>query len=164
MKKSSDGKKGTLCGVCFEKVHAQANFVTGVWEFFDLNGDKHLHQPSDPKRFESTWPAPIPEPAVVDPAVPNNPEGRNLRTEAERWISANTARYHLMCGKALSRLDAGQSVNIQMLAEWARLEVEGKKDRDGFKLNNNHTAYIARRMVADHPRLATAFRFRETRY
>lgn len=107
----------------------------------------------------------IPEPRDVGAAVANNPNRRDLRLEASRWIAENAERYDAICVKAAERHRAGHAVNVSMLAEWLRLDVHGVRDRiDGYKLNNNHRAYIARRMVADHPELEPCFRFRETRY
>ncbi len=108
----------------------------------------------------------IPEPPVVEPARENNPEKKDLRDEAARWIEAHPEEYAALCARARARRNAKLPVNVSMLAEWMRLgrQAVTKLPGEVYKLNNNHRAYIARRMVADHPELEACFRFRKTRY
>jgi len=127
--------------------------------------DRRIREDEQIRHDQPGWPAPIPEPESVDESRENNPEGRDLRQEAEHWISSHVEDYNLLCQRALSRFEKGLPLNVSLLAEWMRLGSAAAVDPvDGYKLNNNHRAYIARRMVADFPQLEKCFRFRKTRY
>jgi len=53
---------------------------------------------------------------------------------------------------------------MKALAERVRWEAATLWDEDcGFKINNNHTAYIGRRLMAKHPQLAAYIETRRTR-
>lgn len=110
------------------------------------------------------WPAPIPEPENVMPKLPINPKRKNLREEAERWIKENPSAYSALEAAALSSLAAGTPMTMELLIGWARKNTSAKKDDDGFKINDHHGAYLARRLAADFPQLEKCFRFRKTRY
>lgn len=88
-----------------------------------------------------------------------------MRDEAARWIAENPQVYRLFERFALEAAAQGRPFGAKLLAERVRWEcvVVGRSD-DLYKLNNNHTAYVARRLVADHPELGPLLRFRKTRY
>lgn len=121
--------------------------------------------------FDPSWMNPtdnggIPDPpGGVDPAQENNPEKKNLRLAAAEWIAANPNGYAEFVRLALGRLDNARRFGINQLCEVVRWEVEKTwTDSDGFKVNNNHAPYIARKLVEDHPRLEALIKFRKTRY
>lgn len=108
-----------------------------------------------------------PLPWMIDPAQENNPENRNLREEAERWIAENPAGYDLFLRFAREALRSGRRFGAKELAERVRWEARmtWKPDDDrGFKINNNHVAYIARALVEDVPGVENLMRFRGTRW
>ena len=107
----------------------------------------------------------IPEPADVDPAVENNPDKKNLRREAGVWIAANPRVYALFVRFAKEAASKGRPFGIKLLTERVRWEgLVNTTSDDGYKINNNHHAYIARRLVHDYPELVGLLRFRKTHY
>ena len=66
---------------------------------------------------------------------------------------------------ALQAARAGRPFGAKLLAERVRWEhFIGSKRGHEYKLNNNHTAYIARRLVKDHPQLGAFLRFRAAKH
>ena len=114
---------------------------------------------------ELDWTKPIRDPQEIGPTIRNNPQGRNLRRRAERWIAENPQIYAMFVRFALDLAAKRQSFGIGLLAERVRWEckIQARSDAE-YRVNNNHRAYIARRLVQDHPELESLLRFRETRY
>lgn len=109
----------------------------------------------------------IPDPpGGVGPAEENNPDKRDLRKEAAIFIAENPAVYELFMKFAREMLEVYEHFGINLLTERVRWEVKRfwKKDERGFKINNNHSPYISRKLVEDEPRLEPLLRFRRTRY
>jgi hypothetical protein len=106
----------------------------------------------------------IPDPPLpfIDDPVPNNPEGRNLREDAARWLAEHPSLYGDFESAALALHAEGKRFGIGLLAE--RIRWTNPARYSGFKINNNHRAYIARQLVSDHPELLATLRFRKTRY
>ena len=98
------------------------------------------------------------------PKLAINPKRKDLREAAERWIKENPSAYEALEALALSSLEAGTPLTVELLIGWARKHTNARKDDEGFKINDHHGAYIARRLAADHPQLDKCFRFRKTRY
>lgn len=95
---------------------------------------------------------------------PSPPQNGDLRAAAEAWLSANPRVYDLFVRFALEAAAAGKPFGAKLLAERVRWEVMvASRDAAGFKVNNNHVAYVARRLVRDHPHLRQWLRFRQTR-
>lgn len=127
-----------------------------------------------PSALQCTLPTEIPDPPaeLIGDAVENNPEQKNLRRQAETFVSTHPHIYRLFVKFAKQRSKTGKPFGMKLLAERVRWEcglLEKRKetggiDDDEYLLNNNHTAYIARRLVADYPELTTLLRFRKTRY
>lgn len=94
----------------------------------------------------------------------NPPPKRDLRLVAERWIDENPAVYAIFEEFALQAARRGRRFGIGALTERVRWEVAmtWAEDERGFKINNNHRAYIARRLILDHPELADYIECRET--
>lgn len=102
-----------------------------------------------------------PLPFIDDP-VEQNPGRKDLRAEAEAWLAAYPNLYAAFEEAAIFYLGRGESFGAKFLAERVRWETEG--EYPGFKINNDHVAYIARKLVEDHPELLGRLRFRRTRY
>lgn len=94
-----------------------------------------------------------------------NPGQKDLRAEAEAWLRKNPEVYGLYERFAAEMAKTGRRFGVKLLTERVRWECAVRTSgEDGFKINNNHTAYIARKLVTDHPELLTLLVFRETRY
>ena len=90
----------------------------------------------------------------------------DLRAAAMAWIKANPDGYALFVRFALERVPTGRRFGIALLTERVRWECTLKADPSGedpFKINNNHRAYIGRKLVEDHPQLRGLLSFREVR-
>jgi hypothetical protein len=84
----------------------------------------------------------------------------DLHEATERWIAENPASYKLFSRFALelARARPGK-FGIALIAERVRWEVNVKW-RGEFKVNNSYRAYLARRLVKDHPELEGRFEMR----
>jgi hypothetical protein len=102
-------------------------------------------------------------PKLERPAVPNNPKKRDLRAEAESWMRARPEATALFMSYARDLAAKGKKFGVKLIAERVRYEhkIQGWAD---FAVNNNHTAYIARWMIAREPKLEQFLEFRETSY
>jgi hypothetical protein len=107
----------------------------------------------------------IQDPPNVLPFEQNNPPPKkDLRRAAEEFIAENPRIYELFRRFALEMLNRHRPFGAKFLAERVRWEVmmHWEPDERGFKINNNHTAYIARRLVEEIPALEPLLRFRKT--
>ncbi len=104
------------------------------------------------------------DPPNVAPARKNNPHGLNLRTEFEKWFEENRGIYRLFERYAQRMANIGQRFGAKFLAERVRWECAVTGRTDSYKINTNLIAYIARRLVQDHPELEKFLRFRKIRY
>ena len=86
------------------------------------------------------------------------------REETDQWIEDNPTVYALFEKYALKKLHKNQAFGVKALAERVRWEVNFLWAHKKYKLNNNYSAYIARRLVAVHPKLLPLLKFRKTRY
>lgn len=67
---------------------------------------------------------------------------------------------------ALQLINAGKDkLGSKMIMERIRWEITtgGAKDKDGFKINNNYTAYYSREFIKKHPQYRDYFEFRTIR-
>ena len=104
-----------------------------------------------------------PPSSSVEPARVNNPKQANLRSETEAWIEANPGVYELFLRFAREMKETRRPLSAKLLAERVRWELAFQKKGD-YKLNNNHTAYIARRLIMDDPSLEPFLKFRKTQW
>lgn len=107
----------------------------------------------------------IKDPPNVLPFRENNPPPKkNLREEAERFIAEHPEVYALFEKFALAMAGRGKRFGIGQLTERVRWEVAMQWDKDdrGFRINNNHRAYIARQLIEDHPSLEGLIECRRT--
>ncbi len=58
-----------------------------------------------------------------------------------------------------------EKLGAKMIMERIRWEIStgGAKDKDGFKINNNFTAYYSREFIKNHPQYTDYFEFRTIR-
>ncbi len=106
-----------------------------------------------------------PPPEDIEEFIPQGPFADDLRVRADDWIRANTEAYRLFERFALEAASAQTSFGIGALTERVRWEARITMRRtDGFKINNNHRAYIARKLLQDHPRLKGLITLRETKW
>ena len=104
-------------------------------------------------------------PCGVLPFQENNPPPKkNIRDEAERFLREHPHVYALFERFALQMAARGRRFGISLLTERVRWEAATTWDPDerGFKINNNHRAYIARQLIEDHPELEELLTCRET--
>lgn len=88
--------------------------------------------------------------------------GEKLKADAEEWRRRNPRLYRWMFDQARQAMYHDERTSINKLAEAARdHHIEGYAD--GFKLNNNLRAPLARMMIAECPDLAKVFRCRSSK-
>lgn len=85
-----------------------------------------------------------------------------LDAAAKRWLEDNPQVLDLYERFALELLEKGKPFGMMLLTQRVRWEVHmnWNPDEDGFKVNNNHTPYISRILIAKHPALANLVRTR----
>lgn len=73
--------------------------------------------------------------------------------------------YRLFEKFALQLIERGhKKLGAKMIMERIRWEITtGSKDNDGFKINNNYTAYYSRLFIKNNPQYRDYFEFREIR-
>lgn len=80
---------------------------------------------------------------------------RDYATQADAFIDANPHVWARFIEAARAMAAKGQHFGMKGLVEWARWQwMLSTKDAQGWKLNNNHTAYLARRLMKDVPEVA----------
>lgn len=77
-------------------------------------------------------------------------KGERFRDEADRWIEANPRAWEYMKAQAGASAVAGRRFGIGSLCEHVRWHMFAR-GVTGFKLNNNHRAAFARRLVKEVP-------------
>ncbi len=103
----------------------------------------------------------------TEPSKPNNPTSKDLRLATERWLATPQGKkaYWLFKKFAAQMVERDRSFGIGLLAERVRWEMAlAGQDEEGFKINNNYRAYIARKLCDDVVGVFERMRFRETRY
>ena len=81
---------------------------------------------------------------------------------ARTWLRENPQIFPLYERFAEEIVQRGRQFSISLLTERIRWEMHmnWKPDEDGFKISNNHRAYLARYLVAKHPEYAKFIRCR----
>mgnify|MGYP003146859338 CR=1 FL=1 len=105
------------------------------------------------------------KPSTEEENPENNPEGKNLRLEAARWIKENKKVADLFFKYAQDAAKQQQAFGIKLIAErvrWQVVIVWGVKNK--FKVNNNHCPYIARWIIARDRTIERFIRFRKVKY
>lgn len=106
-------------------------------------------------------------PGGVDPAMENNPDPKkNLRLKALAWITDNPRGYAYFMMLARQFIEKNQRFGINWLMYIVRYDSNIRliPDARGFRLNNNHAPYIARKLLMDEPKLEGLIRCRDTRW
>ena len=76
-----------------------------------------------------------------------------LERAAREWMEDHPEAMALFERLALQAAERGCRFGIGLLTERIRWEFAVERGVDGFKINNNHRAYIARELLRRHPRL-----------
>ena len=77
-------------------------------------------------------------------------KGERFRAEADEWINANPKAWEYMKMQAEASALAGRRFSIGSLCEHVRWHMF-TRGVTGFKLNNNHRAAFARRLIQEVP-------------
>ena len=87
--------------------------------------------------------------------------GRNYRAEALEWIRTHPEGWQLLVELALIRARMGRRFAMKALVARARWDASNNlfTPAGGYKLNNNHTAYLARELARLYPEIRP-FKFR----
>ena len=87
---------------------------------------------------------------------------RNYRAEALEWIRTHPEAWQLLVELALIRARMGRRFAMKALVARARWDAPNNlfTPAGGYKLNNNHTAYLARELVRRHPEVRPFMKFR----
>lgn len=92
------------------------------------------------------------------------PSVTRLELAAREWMDGNPRVFDLFVRFARQAAERGRRFGIGQLAERVRWEVSvAWSPSDAFKVNNNHRAYVARRLIALHPAIAAFLETRRTR-
>lgn len=85
-----------------------------------------------------------------DEAMAYSAKGERFRDEADAWIKANPEAWDYMKRSAKASADMGRRFGVKSLCEHVRwhMAAEGVT---AFKLNNNHSAAFARRLIREVP-------------
>lgn len=84
--------------------------------------------------------------------------------KANIWMSENPEAYELFEKFALQMCWNNQRFGAKMVAERVRWETKLMgKDKDGFKWNNNYTAYVARKFMKNHSAFNHLINVRKTK-
>ena len=87
-----------------------------------------------------------------------------LECRYREWITLHPHVFLLFESFALEMRDRDAKFGIGMLAERVRWEVAASwLPSDGYKINNNYRAYLARDRIAKHPELARLMTTRKVR-
>ena len=87
------------------------------------------------------------------------------RARARQWIEDNPQVFALFERFALQMVERGKRFGIGQLAERVRWEVAMSWDKDdqGFRINNNYRAYLARELIKRHPQIEPFIEMRKTK-
>lgn len=88
----------------------------------------------------------------------------NLRRKTYRFIKKNPDVYDLFKHFAKQQVKLKQRFSVKTLTERVRWETGYLNVEDDYKLNNNYTAYIARKLMRDIPKVAAFIETRQVRY
>lgn len=88
-----------------------------------------------------------------------------LRLDFIKYHKENPHIWQLLKRFAFEAKNAGVTkIGISLLIERIRWEVQVVvKSKDGYKINNNHRAFYARRLMRKFPELASLFEIRKQR-
>lgn len=87
-------------------------------------------------------------------------KGDRFKEEADAWIDANPEAWEFMASQAVMSARNRRLFGIGALCEVVRWQMRNVQGNTGFKLNNNHRAYFARRLIKEHPEVEPYIRTR----
>lgn len=92
-----------------------------------------------------------------------------MQTLEDKFIqfdNDNPKVYEMFVGFAIELIDKGyKNLSTSLITERIRWEVKiNTVSNDGFKINNNHRAFYARKFMQDFPEYDGYFRIREQRF
>lgn len=90
-------------------------------------------------------------------------EDSGLEARAHAWMDEHPEAMALFERLALQAVKAKRRFGIGLLTERVRWEAKVSRWVDGFKINNNHRAYIARELVRRYPSLSAWLELRTVR-
>ena len=80
---------------------------------------------------------------------------------AARWMRDNPKAMKMLEDYAMHAWASGAQIGIALLVERVRwVHVVERRDEEGYKINNNHRAYIARELMRRRPQLRDTFETR----
>lgn len=85
---------------------------------------------------------------------------RDYAAEAKRFMKNNPEAFRMLCGMARLRAQSGRRFSFKELTETLRKNQHVNAADGKFKLNNSHTAHLARLVVAKYPGLANLIEMR----
>lgn len=92
------------------------------------------------------------------------PTVQRLEVAAREWMDQHPAIFRLFERFALRAAERGARFGIGQLTEMVRWEVNVEwRESEKWKINNNHRAYVARRLIALHPELVQFIETRRTK-
>ena len=94
------------------------------------------------------------------PPAPDHTTEEGHRQSALRWMEEHPDAVQLFETLAMQAVNRGRKFGMKALTERVRWEYMITRDEGTWKLNNNHTAYVARELVRRHPQLAEHIEFR----
>lgn len=98
------------------------------------------------------------------PSQPDLPVVGKVELAYRKWASENPAAMTLIREMSQRVLDRGKKASFWLIVNRVRWEVEFQwTSIDGFKINNNHIALIARQMIEEMPGLAPLIALRPMR-
>lgn len=86
-----------------------------------------------------------------------------LKERATAWMDANPEAMKHFAAFAEQLRQRGRRFGMKLLAERVRWELTLRGGAEDFKINNNHVAYVSRRLITDDPRLAEHIKCRITK-
>lgn len=90
-------------------------------------------------------------------------EAQTLKERATEWMDRHHEAMRHFVAFAEQLRAKGRRFGIGLLTERVRWEMTLRGGDEDFRVNNNHRAYISRRLIADDPRLAGHIKCRVTK-
>jgi hypothetical protein len=88
----------------------------------------------------------------------DSPPSDTIQAHFERWLAENPAVYGLFLRAARELKAAGRRhYGAKALAEWIRHHTGVVTTGEPWKINNNYTSRLARKLLEDHPEEFTGF-------
>ena len=83
-------------------------------------------------------------------ALFDTPKADRFKSEADEWVKANPEAWWYIRCEAVKRTEERRRFGIGELCEQVRWHMRAQGNTQ-FKVNNNHRAPLARRLIAEYP-------------